>query len=153
MSAISWALSQSGLGDTLRKALGREPAQKAFRRATKKALEEFEEAHPALAGILLDAEFFEGESAPILGQFLVRNAQPDASQLASRWAESLTRTGDDHFFVRDLEAPAVDLLGFLANALKTEPDLRELNDSRTFENIDRTLTALRKTFAADEATA
>ena len=55
-------------------------------------------------------------------------------------------------YVREVEPIAADFLDDLAHQLKSKAELRELYDSRSFEQLDKSLKALRQKFGAEKAT-
>jgi len=145
---------QSIAGDWVRKKLNLDPKQQAFKRALDKAYQKFEKKYPQWANDLFNASFLENEGAPILAQFLIRDGNPDPSELATRWAESLSIRNPERrtTLVRELEPAASDFLDYLASELKKEPELSDLNDSRTFEQLASDLTAIRTKLGAEQAT-
>ncbi len=153
---FSYALeqSQSIAGDWVRKKLNLDPKQQAFKRALNKAYQKFENKYPQWATDLFNASFLGNEGAPILAQFLIRDGHPDPSELAIRWAESLNiRNPERHTtLVRELEPAVSDFLDYMASELKKEPELNDLNDSRTFEQLASDLTAIRFKLGAEQAT-
>jgi hypothetical protein len=54
--------------------------------------------------------------------------------------------------VRELEPAATDFLHSMTSALKVEPELSDLNDSRTFEQLASDLKAIRRKLDAEQAT-
>ena len=85
---------------------------------------------------------------------MIRDGHPDPSELAIRWAESLNiRNPERHTtLVRELEPAVSDFLDYMASELKKEPELNDLNDSRTFEQLASDLTAIRFKLGAEQAT-
>jgi hypothetical protein len=122
-----------------------DPKQQAFKRALNKAYQKFEKQYPQWAADLFNASFLENEGAPILAQFLIRDGNHDPSDLATRWATSLNISNPERHttLVRELEPAASDFLDYLADDLKKEPELSDLNDSRTFEQLASDLKAIR----------
>jgi predicted NACHT family NTPase len=153
---FSYALDQgqSVIEDWVRKKLNLDPKQQAFKRALKRAYKKFEQQYPQQEADLFNASFLEHEGAPILAQFLVRDGHPDPSELATYWAGSLNVRNPERrtTLVRDLEPAATDFLDNLAQELKKEPELSDLNDSRTFEQLARDLNAIRGKLGAEQAT-
>jgi energy-coupling factor transporter ATP-binding protein EcfA2 len=153
---FSYALEQgqSIAGDWVRKKLKLDPKQQAFKRALDKAYQKFEKKYPQWANDLFNTSFLENEGAPILAQFLIRDGNPDPSELATRWADSLNIRNPERrtTLVRELEPAASDFLDYLASELKKEPELSDLNDSRTFEQFASDLTAIRYKLGAEQAT-
>ena len=133
---------------------GRNPKQKAFKRALGIALAQLEQQEAEWVPALFDASFFEHEGAPILAQFLLRDGHPDPSELAAQWANSLNihRPEQRAYYTRELEPIAAEFLNTLAQQLKMQEELRDLNDSRAFEQLVQDVQALRKQFDADKAT-
>ncbi len=83
-----------------------------------------------------------------------------------RWSPRCQRTGcalgrfaeppaarASAFYTRELEPVAADFLEDLAHELKSKEALRELHDSRAFEEMTGTLQALRQKLGAEKATA
>ena len=134
--------------------LGLEPKQQAFKRALNKAYKKFEKHYPLWAADLFDASFLEHEGALVLAQFLIRDGHPDPSELAQRWADSLNMRNRErrNTLVRELEPAATDFLQYMTSALKAEPELSGLNDSRAFEQLASDLKALRRKLDAEQAT-
>jgi hypothetical protein len=153
---FSYALdqSQSVVEDWVRKKLNLDPKQQAFKRSLKRAFNTFEQHYPQQAADLFNASFFEHEGAPILARFLVRDGRPDPGELATCWADSLNIHNAERrtTLVRDLEPAASDFLDDLARELKKEPELSDLNDSRTFEQLAGDLQAIRYKLGAEQAT-
>ncbi|MGZ3621821.1 MAG: hypothetical protein ACXWPG_01845 [Ktedonobacteraceae bacterium] len=144
---FSYALDQgqSIVEDWVRKKLNLDPKQQAFKRALNKAYKKFEKKYPQWTDDLFNANFLENEGALILAQFLIRDGNPDPSELATRWSESLNIRNTERrtTLVRELEPAATDFLDYLASELKKEPELSDLNDSRTFEQLASDLKAIR----------
>ena len=134
--------------------LGLEPRQQAFKRALSKAYKKFEKQYPQWAADLFDASFLEHEGAFVLAQFLVRDGHPDPSELALRWADSLNMRNRERrtTLVRELEPAATDFLQYMTSALKAEPELSDLNDSRAFEQLASDLKAIRRKLDAEQTT-
>ena len=153
---ISYVLDQSQvrIEGWVRTKLGLDPTQQAFRRALSTAIEKFEQAYPQWVASLFNADFLEKEGAPILAQFLVRDGHPDPSKLAALWADSLNirQSEPRTMHTRELEPVAADFLEYLAQALKSEPELREVNDSRALERLTNDLEAIRFKLGAEKAT-
>ncbi len=142
------------LGDWARSRAGREPMRKAFKNALGRTFAQFEQQYPQWVANHFDASFFEHEGAPILAQFLVRDGHPDPCELAARWADALNLRQPERrtFYTRQLESVASDFLTLLAHHLKAEKALRELHDSRTFEQLAEDVQAIRLKLAAGHAT-
>lgn len=153
-AVFSYVLQQANVSDHARKLLGREPKKLAFQHALGKALLQLEQEHPKWTSVLFDASFFQNEGAPVLAQFMVRDGRPDPSELAARWADSLNirRTEQRTTLTRELEPVAADFLDNLAKALKAEPELDDLNDSRALEQLASYLDAIRSRLGAEQAT-
>jgi HEAT repeat protein/energy-coupling factor transporter ATP-binding protein EcfA2 len=153
---FSYALdqSQSIVEDWVRKKLNLDPKQQAFKRALNKAFKKFEKKYPQWAADLFNTSFLENEGAPMLAQFLIRDGHPDPSELATRWAESLSIRNPERrtTLVRELEPAVTDFLDYLASELKKELELSDLNDSRTFEQLASDLKAIRYKLGAEQAT-
>lgn len=145
---------QSILEEWLRQKLSLEPKQQAFKRALNKAYKKFEKQYPQWSADLFNSNFLENEGAPVLVQFLLRDGHPDPGDLATRWADSLNIRNSERrtTLVRDLEPAATDLLDYFARALKAEPELGNLNDSRALDHLTIDLKAIRKKLGAEEAT-
>jgi len=107
-----------------------------------------------MAAELFDASFLEHEGALVLAQFLVPDGHPDPSELALRWADSLNMRNRERrtTLVRELEPAATDFLQYMTSALKAEPELSDLNDSRAFEQLASDLKAIRRKLDAEVAT-
>ncbi len=160
-NVFGYLLDQSGLGEAVRNRLRPDPVKQAFQHALTSALTQFEQQHAEWVASLFDADFLQKEAAPILAQFLIRDGEPDPSDLAARWADSLNLRQSEQRTVRirELEPIAADFLASLNHALKAEPALREINDSRALEEIaggvDRisaALDAFRRRLDSDKAT-
>ncbi len=139
--------------DRIRRRLGLDSTTQAFKHALHKAFGRFEEQHPQWTADLFDASFFEREGSPILAQFLLRDGHPDPNELAIHWASSLNllpEQGAAH--IHELKPIAADFLDFLSQALKEEPELKEINDSRAFEQFATDLKAIRRMFGAEQST-
>ncbi len=151
---FGYVLEQSGLAERLHERLKGDPIRRAFERALRRAFDEFEAQHPAWVAANFDASFFAHEGAEPLAQFLRRDGQPDPSDLAARWADSLHMRNPElrNKTTRELEPVAADLLDKLNHALKAEPELSTLYDSRTFEEINTAIQAIRKQLGANQAT-
>lgn len=142
------------LGDWVRSRAGREPMRKAFKNALGRTFAQLEQQYPQWVANQFDASFFEHEGAPILAQFLVRDGHLDPCELAARWADALNLRQPERrtFYTRQLESVASDFLTLLAHHLKAEKALRELHDSRTFEQLAEDVQAIRLKLAAGHAT-
>lgn len=152
---ISYVLDQSQIRieGWARTKLGLEPTQQAFKHALSTAFNKFEQSYPQWSASLFDADFLEKEGASILAQFLLRDGHPDASQLATLWADSLNIHKERRIILtRELEPVAADFLDYLAQALRAEPELSEVNDSRVLEQLTIDLKAIRGKFGAEKAT-
>jgi hypothetical protein len=153
-AVIGYVFDQGGLGDEIRRVLRRDPVRQAFKHSMRAAVEALEQQYPQWVATLFDASFFQHEGAPILAQFLLRDGCPSPSVLAIRWTESLNvRDPERHTAsTRDVEPIATDFLEAMARALRAEPALQELHDSRALERLAGDITALRRRFGADAAT-
>ncbi len=153
-AVFSYVLQQGGLGEQIRRAIGREPVRGAFQHALGTAVETFEQQHPEWIATLFDASFFEREGAPVLAQFLVRNGRPDPSELASRWADALNIRDTERrtTYTCELEPVAADFLDILSHTLKAEAHLSDLHDSQALEHIAADVAALRAKLNAELAT-
>jgi HEAT repeat protein len=142
------------IGEWIRNKRGRDPVQRAFKKAVGSALTRLQQQHPDWVADLFDASFFVREGAPILAQFLIRNGHPGPSELAARWADSLNLRQAERrtYYIRELEPVASDFLDALAQQLKMQEALRELNDSRALEQLAQDVRAIRKQIEADRAT-
>src|SRR5205085_2571342 len=118
------------------------------------AFEELSEQYPQWVASNFDASFFQREGASVLAQFMLMDGQPDASELASLWADSLSIQDPERraFYISELEPIAVDFLQNLAHQLKGEEALRDLNISRVLNQATNALQALRRQLDAEEAT-
>ena len=155
-AVIGYAFEKSSdkLGEWARDKLGLNSTKKAFKEALGEAFERLRQQHPQWVIDYFDASFFEHEGAPVLAQFLLRDGRPDPSELAARWADSLNMQQPERraFYTRELEPVAADFLDDLAHQLKGKAELRELHDSRTFEQSAEALQALRQKLGAEKAT-
>ncbi|HEX6288034.1 MAG TPA: HEAT repeat domain-containing protein [Herpetosiphonaceae bacterium] len=151
---FGYILDQSGVSDWVRDKLGRDPAKRGYVRALNAAMTTFEAEYPQAEDSLFDANFLECEAVPILAQFLIRDGRPDPFALADKWVSSLgVRDGERRAtLVRERVPEAAHFLDLLSQALKAEPDLADLNDSRAFDHLSDDLAALRRRFGAEEAT-
>ena len=86
---LGFALRELALDERLRKAFGRDPAQRAYARALEHAVVELDDTSPQWTASLFDATFFEHEGAPILARFLTRTGHADPAELADVWARSI----------------------------------------------------------------
>ena len=153
-AVFAYLLQQSGLGDQVRRLLGQDPQQKAFQNALQKALLQLEQQHPARIADFFNERFLQNEGAPILAQFLIRDGHPNPSELASQWADSLKLQDSEQrtIHVRELEPVATDFLDGLAQTLKAESALADLNDSRAHELLGADIAAVRRQLGAEQAT-
>ncbi len=153
-NVFGYLLDQSGLGEAVRSKLRRDPVKQAFQHALTSTLTQFEQQHPEWVSSLFDADFLKKEAAPILAQFLIRDGEPDPSDLATGWADSLNLRQSEQRTarIRELEPVAADFLDSLYYALKAEPALRELNDSRSLEEIASGVGATRSSLDRISAT-
>src|SRR5260221_2263689 len=155
-AVIGYTLEKSAdtFGERIREKLGQDPTKKALREALGQAFERLRQQHPQWVADNFDASFFEHEGAAILAQFLVMDGQPDASELASRWADSLNINNPERraYYVSELEPIAVDFLEDLAHQLKGKEALRDLNMGRALDQTTEALQALRQQFGAEKAT-
>ncbi len=101
-----------------------------------------------------DASFFQHEGAPVLVQFVLIDGRPDASDLATRWADSLNLRDLERrtFYVRQLEPIALDFLEDLTQTLKAQEALSDLNGSRVLNQILENSQAFRRQLGATKAT-
>lgn len=145
---IGYVLDQSGIGDAARQALRRTPEKQALKHALVLAFEQFRQQYPEIAASLFDLDFFEKEGGPIVEEFLTRNGNPNPSDLAERWADSLNMHSSEHrtTHVRELERTAADFLHILHQAIKAEPALKEINDSRALQETASGIAALSTSF-------
>src|SRR5882762_5429006 len=112
------------------------------------------EGFPGRRGTISQVGFFQHEGKSVLAEFLVRDGHPDPSDLAERWACSLNICQPERraFYTRELEPIATLFLDIFAHHLKVQPILRELNDSRVFEQLSSDLQAIRHKLDAEKAT-
>jgi HEAT repeat protein/energy-coupling factor transporter ATP-binding protein EcfA2 len=152
-AVFGYALDQSKLGDKMRHKLGLDPAKRAFERALDYALKELHYKHPEHTAHVPDSDFFERQGAPILAQFLSRAGSPDPAALAERWAAWLdvSQAGRSAPQASELQTAAADFLADLARALKDEPALSDLYDSRALEQLVQKLDAAPATPATRRA--
>ena len=145
---------QNTVVDWARDKLGLEPRKQAFKRALGKAYRKFEQRYPEWAHDLINASFLEKEGMPILAQFLVRDGHPDPSELAACGADSLNMRHSERrtTLVSDLEPATIDFLEYLAQELRKEQALSDLNDSRTLDQLVVELQAIRRRLDAEQAT-
>jgi hypothetical protein len=160
-NVFGYLLDQSGLGEAVRNRLRHDPVKQAFQDVLTSTLTQFEKQHPEWAASLFDADFLKKEATLILAQFLIRDGEPDPSDLATHWADSLNLRQSEQRMarIREIEPIAADFLDSLNHALKAEPALREINDSRALEviagGVDRisaALDAFRHRLDRDKAT-
>jgi NACHT domain/HEAT repeats len=155
-AVFSYVIESNGgkLENWARDKLGRETTKRAFKEALLVTFRHLKEQHPQWVDEHFDASFFEHEGAPILAQFLIRDGHPDPSELAARWADSLNiqQLEQRSIYTRELEPVAADFLNDLSHQLKSRADLRELNNSRAFEQFNESLQALRQKLGAEKAT-
>ena len=153
-AVFSFLLQQGKVSDQIRRALGRDPVQRAFQRSLSKACEALERQHPDWVANSFDSSFFEHEGASLLAQFLVRDGHPDPSELAARWATTLYLSDPERHTVltRKLEPVAADFLETLAHALQGEKALDELNNHRTWDQVATDIALIRGQLGAGKAT-
>src|SRR5437667_5429349 len=113
------------VGGWARDKLGLDSTKKAFKEALGQAFEQLKRQYPQWVADYFDASFFENGGAPVLAQFLIPDGQPDASELAACWADSLNLQKPERraFYTRELEPIATDFLEDLAHHLKSKPAL------------------------------
>lgn len=142
------------LTDSVRAKLGRNPTKTAFKKALNQAIAALEHHHPAWVASYFDASFFQNEGAPILAQFLIRDGHPSPSELAARWADSLSIKNQQRrtFYTRELEPVAAEFLDELGHTLKVQPALSALHDSRTLEQLVGEVQLIRQQLQAKQAT-
>ncbi len=147
------------IGERIRRKLGRDAVSVAFKRALTRAYEKFKHSpnkkqYPSWIVDVFDPDFFEHEGKPILAQFLLRGSSPHPSQLAECWVNTLMiRNSARHAaLIRELEPAAADFLDYLARELKNEPQLKELNDRRVFEQLAQDIAAIRHKLDAELST-
>lgn len=142
------------LGDWAREKLGRDATKKAFKEALGEAFDDLKEKHRQWVEDYFDLSFFQHKGAPVLAQFLLIDGCPDPSELASLWTDYLNMRNPERraFYTRELEPVAADFLEALAHRLKTKEALRELHNSRSFEQMNEALQALRTQIGAEKAT-
>ena len=155
-AVIAYAFEHAAdkLGIRVRERLGRDPTKKALKESLNQAFMQLSNQHPQWVTDNFDASFFEHEGVPILAQFLVLDGQPDPSDLALCWADSLNIQKPEQraFYIGELEPIAVDFLEYLAHQLKGKEALRELNIGRALDQTTEALQALRRQLGADKAT-
>ncbi len=153
-AVFSYVLEQSAIKDRVRDALGRDPVKLAFKRALQQAVIKLEAQHPQSSDNLFDLSFFQHEGAAILAKFLTRHGQPDAKELVTCWADSLNLKKGKHRtnLIRTVTPVASNFLDNLAQALKAEPELEQLHNSRAQEQAADKLAAISRRLGADVAT-
>src|SRR5690348_10747549 len=152
-NVLKYVAKDPGLHRNAKQALGLDPTKRAFARALTSAVRRFEEQHSDAASSLLDDSFFRHEAVPILAQFLLIDGTPHPSELAERWADSLNlRFPARTEHVRQFEPVAADFLDALVQALKAEPDLRNLTMDRALEQVAESIGSIRRLLGADHAT-
>lgn len=140
--------------DVVRARLDRDRVKLAYGRALTRSMILFKEEYPQWEASLFDLSFLQIEAAPILAQFLLRNGNPDPKELAECWADSLgvhgaqSRSGT----MAPLQEASIFFLESLADILKSEPDLREIHDSRAIEHLVEHIAAIRAKLGASHAT-
>jgi hypothetical protein len=151
---FSYLLEKIGLEDWLRDKLDLNPTRKAFQHALDSAARQFEQKHQQWVTALFDLSFFEKEGASVLAQLLLPDGHPHPSDLAECWATSINirRPEQRSAYIRELEPITADFLNDLARALKAEPDLRDLNNSRALDQVAEDVHVLRQLREADKAT-
>ena len=148
-----WEVAKERYKDRVSNALFGDPQKKAFERALKRALEHLETNHGEWVAQLFDGSFLAHEGAPVLALFLVRDGQPDPSEMAKLWADSLRLKGEQRTtHIRELEPVTADFFSSLSHALKAEPELSELHDSRSLEEIAANTAVLVQSFGTEKAT-
>lgn len=142
------------ISNKIREKLGRDPAKMAFGTALNQAFAELEKQHPQWVSSNFDASFFAREGAPILAQFLFMNGRPDPGELAERWANSLNIRNTEHrtHYISELEPIAADFLRDLAQQLKQQEALRDLNESRALDQIAQDMQIVCQHLEAEKAT-
>src|SRR5439155_18327150 len=140
----------------------RDPVKEAFLRALQKTVDHFEKQYPALAvEDIFKQNAYEQQYIVFLAQFLLRDGQPDPSTLASLWADALYKSQPEkrRVSVHQLEPIAADFLEYLNRILRTEPALRDLQNSQAFErtaesveSMARDIAELRQRLESDKAT-
>ena len=144
----------SGATEWLRDKLGIDPIKRAYGRALERAISQLEMNHPHEYADLFNASFLALEGAPVLAQFLIRNGRPNPTALTDLWADSLGIHDPQRraALLRKLEPVSADFLADLAHAMKREPALDLINDSRVFEQLAEDLRALRERLGATQST-
>ena len=130
------------------------PQRLAFQRALGEAYVQFRAANHTAAEQYFDGGFLQGAGAPVLARYLIPGGRPDASALAIAFVRSITpkdRPISPHAF-REAERPASQFVHALTQAVETQPELRELNDSHALRAIADATTALAQRLDADEVT-
>ncbi len=133
-AVIGYALEQSGLGDTLRSALGRDSVKRAFARALNQAYAETSDKYRDAAARLFDPSFLEHEAVPVLAPILWRHGRPMGENLAGAWADSLNLKGPTRENgLREMTPVADFFLARLVEEAKKQGPLQELFDQRARE--------------------
>ncbi|MEZ4677614.1 MAG: hypothetical protein R2932_25700 [Caldilineaceae bacterium] len=131
-----------------------DPKRHAFGQALDRACDQLATKHATWTASLFDGSLFKHEGAPILAQLLMRNGHPQPLALAACWAASLGLPDNEQrrALVAELEPVAAEFLVDLGEALKREPALMEINDSRAFEQMVTELATIRTQLADAEPT-
>lgn len=155
-AVISYAVGKEAdqISDKIRDILGRDPTKRAFQAALNEAFINLDKQHPQWVASCFDANFFAHEGAPILAQFLTMNGHPRPDELARRWADALNIRDQERrtHYISDLEPIAADFLHDMAQQLKKQEALRDLNESRALDQMAEDLQAVRQHLDAEQAT-
>lgn len=134
---FTYALEQSGIGETLKEKLRGNPTKDAFARALQKALAEFESNHQIWVQAGFDQSFLKREATPVLAACLLRSHGPDAVELACAWAKSLSKD-IKHERIKAIRPVLKEFLETLEREMRNQPDLADLmRDQQAFADPNR----------------
>ncbi|MGH2510265.1 MAG: NACHT domain-containing protein, partial [Ktedonobacteraceae bacterium] len=155
-AVISYAVGKEAdqISDKVRGLLGRDPTKLALKTALNEAFAHLDKKHPQWVASDFDASFFAHEGAPILAQFFSMHGHPNPNELAEQWANSLNMRDHERrtHYISDLEPIAADFLHDMAQQLKKQEALRDLNESRALDQMAESLQAVCLHLDAEQAT-
>jgi len=133
-AVFSYLLEQAGLADHIRARLGRDAERLAFQVALARAYTAFARRYPQWAATLFDEPFLRGAAAPLLARCLMRDKPPQASELASAWADQLAWRGETRAQgLAEVTPAAADFLQELTAELRARREFQALFDSQAAE--------------------
>ncbi|HEX5495573.1 MAG TPA: HEAT repeat domain-containing protein [Mycobacteriales bacterium] len=131
--------------------IGRHPVELAVKKALRAAYASLATEYPRWVDALFDESFLELEGAQCLADVVTRGRDATPTDLARRYAGSMRSTGD-LTLVRDAEPAAAHLLAEFTRAIRAEPAVAEVLDSKALDSAAEDIAAIRAALDAGRAT-